>query len=249
MRVLITGVSSGLGAGIARAALEAGAEVWGCSRREPPERLRAYGERLHFRALDLSDTGSGPERLRSWIEGIDHWDRVILNAGLLPPIADLAETPLERLRETMEVNVWGNKWFLDTVFASSARVDQVIGISSGASVSGSRGWNGYSVSKAAFNMLLKLYAAERPQTHFTAFAPGLIDTAMQDYLTALPEDDRFSTLKRLKEARGTAKMPDAETAGSLCWEAFGRLPEKESGAFVDIRQMEPPPGEEAATGR
>ena len=93
-------------------------------------------------------------------------------------------------------------------FPNDRTIDQVIAISSGASQSGSRGWNGYSLSKAALNMLVKLYAGERPETHFTSLAPGLIDTAMQDYLTNLPEDSRYAPLEVLKAAKGTPKMPD-----------------------------------------
>ena len=46
-------------------------------------------------------------------------------------------------------------------------------------------------------MLIALYADEFPNTHFTALAPGLIDTAMQDYLTQLPPDPRYAPLERL----------------------------------------------------
>lgn len=137
----------------------------------------------------------------------------------------------------MEINVWANKWILDTVFENVKLVRQVIGISSGASQSGSRGWNGYSVSKAALNMLVKLYAGERPETHFTAFAPGLVDTAMQDYLTKLPPDERFKPLEVLKAAKGTEKMPDSESCARMLIDAFPMLLERQSGEFVDIRKL------------
>jgi NAD(P)-dependent dehydrogenase (short-subunit alcohol dehydrogenase family) len=214
--------------------MEQGATVYGCSRREPKDLIAAG---LRFEAVDLADEPKGREAFRKLVDGVPHFDCAVLNAAKLGKIRDLAETPLDDLRETMEINVWANKWLLDTLFSSGATVKQVVGISSGASQSGSRGWNGYSLSKATLNMLIKLYAGEQPETHFTALAPGLVDTEMQDYLTNLPEDDRFKPLEILKAAKGTEKMPDGDTCAKILIETFPKLLERESGGFADIRKM------------
>lgn len=232
--IFITGVSSGLGHGLAKNLLESGASVYGCSRREPPDLVEAG---LHFAPLDLANASQSRPALERFLGEVDPFDLVLLNAAKLGGIRDMADTPLEDLRETMEINVWANKWLLDALFSSGATVKQIVAISSGASISGSRGWNGYSVSKAALNMLIKLYAGERPETHFTALAPGLVDTEMQDYLTNLPEDDRFKPLEILKAAKGTEKMPDGETCARLLIDTFPKLLERESGEFADIRKM------------
>lgn len=232
-KVLITGVSSGLGRALAESQLQAGREVWGCSRRVPEELVE---KGLRHLELDLSDEmGAAP--LRAWLPEGAVWDLVILNAARLGEIRDMADTPLSDLRLTMEVNVWSQKWTLDALFDRSAVVRQVVAISSGASQSGNRGWNGYGISKAAMNMLMALYAAERPDTHFTALAPGLVETAMQDYLGGLPDDPRFSTVARLKQARGTSDMPDAATCAGILEEVFPKLLRRENGSFVDIRRM------------
>ena len=86
-------------------------------------------------------------------------------------------------------------------------------------------------------MLIKLYAGERSQTHFTSLAPGLIDTAMQDYLTSLPQDPRYQPLDILKAAKGTEIMPDGETCARKLTEAFPELLQVESGSYVDIRKL------------
>lgn len=232
--IYITGVSSGLGYGLAKVYLERGATVYGCSRREP----KALIDRgLRFQPIDLSDAESGTELLGEQIKNINTVDVLILNAAKLGKIRDMQETPLADLRETMEINVWSNKWILDTLFANGCAVRQVVAISSGASQSGSRGWNGYSLSKAALNMLIKLYAGERSETHFTSFAPGLVDTAMQDYLTGLPEDDRYAPLEILKAAKGTSDMPDGETCARKLIDAFPKLLYLESGSYADIRKL------------
>lgn len=232
--ILITGVSSGLGHGLAKTYLGNGATVYGCSRREPKDLIEAG---LHFQSIDLKDEASGGPAFANLIGPVDQFDCVILNAAKLGEIRDMAATPLSDLRETMEINVWANKWLLDALFKNTPSVKQVIGISSGASQSGSRGWNGYSLSKAALNMLIKLYAGEQPNTHFTALAPGLVDTEMQDYLTALPEDERYKPLEILKAAKGTDKMPDGATCAKMLIEAFPKLLKQPSGEFADIRKM------------
>ncbi len=233
-KVFITGVSSGLGYGLAKVYLEQGARVYGCSRRAPQDLI---DQGMIFESVDLADGSSAISAVGRLLADAGHLHRVILNAGKLGEIRDMQATPLSDVRETMEINVFANKWILDLIFASGRKVKQVVAISSGASQSGSRGWNGYSLSKAALNMLIKLYAGERPRTHFTSFAPGLVDTAMQDYLTALPEDDRYEPLEVLKAAKGTEKMPDGETCARMLIDAFPRLLELESGSYADIRKM------------
>jgi benzil reductase ((S)-benzoin forming) len=232
--VLITGVSSGLGYGLAKIYLERGATVYGCSRRAPQGLIDAG---LVHASIDLADQRTGAVSLEKLIREVEAFELVILNAGRLGQIRDMKDTPLSDLRTTMEVNVWANKWILDTIFEGDREVGQVIGLSSGASQSGSRGWNGYSVSKAALNMLITLYAGEQLQTHFTAFAPGLVDTAMQDYLTSLPADDRYEPLEILKAAKGTDAMPDGETCARRLIDAFPQLLERPSGGYADIRKL------------
>ena len=232
--ILITGVSSGLGHGLAKIYLEQGATVYGCSRRKPADLVEAG---LNFAALDLADEATARAAFEAWIAGIRQFDLVLLNAAKLGQIRDMADTPVDDLRTTMEINVWANKWLLDVLFTAQCEVRQVVAISSGAAISGSRGWNGYSLSKATLNMLVKLYACEHPDTHFTALAPGLVDTAMQDYLTKLPADERFQPLEILKAAKGTDKMPDGETCARRLIKAFPQLLERPSGEYADIRQL------------
>ncbi len=232
--VFITGVSSGLGHGLAKAYLEEGANVFGCSRRCPTD-LVAAG--LQFESLDLADAEAGIPSLQKWLSPKLSFDVVILNAGKLGEINDMQDAALSDLKETMEINVWANKWILDILFSNERSVKQVIAISSGASLSGSRGWNGYSLSKAALNMLIKLYAGECPGTHFSSLAPGLIDTAMQDYLTGLPEDQRYAPLEILKAAKGTDIMPDGERCARMLIAVFPKLLKIESGLYSDIRKL------------
>lgn len=242
MKVLITGVSSGLGAGLARAHLAAGHAVWGVSRRAPPADLVEAG--LRHEPLDLADEAEVPLALARLLEGTQGLDVLHLNAGQLGEIQDMGAASTLELRSLMDVNVWANKFLLDALDEAGVEVRQVVAISSGASVKAKRGWGGYAISKAALNMLVALYATERPQRHMISLAPGLVDTAMQDHLCGLPEDPRFGAVEVLKAARGTPGMPDGDTCGARIVALLPRLASLPSGSYADLRVLCPTPGTE-----
>lgn len=246
MNVLLTGASSGIGRGLLIEYLRRGAAVFTLSRRAPklPEpvvaRLDSAPSGTHrFRSIDLS---AGAEEIRvglyELLEGERALDLVILNAGILGRFGDLSEASVEDLAEVMRVNVWANKLILDELLEKMSRVDQVVAISSGASVSGARGWSGYGISKAALNMMVELYAAERPDTHFCALAPGLVDTAMQEFLRTAPIDEtQYPTVARLRGARHTDTMPLPEVAALRLVAAFEKVRFLPSGAYADLRKL------------
>lgn len=233
--VLITGVSSGIGLSLARRFLEQGWVVYGISRRQPPEIMGQA--RLRHRQVDLRDLAILPEEIQVLLHDRPRLDLVILNAGVLGKIGDLGETSLPEIQEVMNVNVWANKTILDTLFKLEFNPQQVVAISSGSAAAAQRGWNAYAISKSALNMLIGLYATERPETHFCALAPGIIDTAMQAQISSLPVDDRFPSLDLLREARGTDLMPKPQEAVDDLLAAMERAPKLPSGSFVDLNSL------------
>jgi benzil reductase ((S)-benzoin forming) len=237
MNVLITGCSSGLGFGLASHYLDEGHKVFGISRNPNDELNRKSG--FHFLSQDLSDFEGLRSNIPEFLKKESMLDLVILNAGILNEIKDLKDTRIEEIRQVMDVNVWANKVLIDALFETLDSVHQIVAISSGAAVSGSRGWNAYSLSKACLNMLIDLYAKEHSQTHFCALAPGLIETGMQDYLNALPEEyeQKFPLVKKLKEARGTENMPRPAEAAKIVTDSIQKVASFESGSFLDIRDL------------
>lgn len=235
--ILLTGVSRGIGRALASACLQRGDRVYAMNRREPD--LEQNPGTLRFQRHDLSDLEGIPNALAQLLGGVDHLDLIVLNSGVLGPIRDLVDTPMDELQRVMDINTWANKLLLDSVAKSGISVRQVIGISSGAAVSGNRGWNSYSLSKAAFAMLLRLYAAEMPATHFCSVAPGLVDTAMQDYLCGLDQDHAttFPSVARIQGARGTEAMPTPEDLAPRLLSVFEQVLDRPSGDFVDIRKL------------
>ncbi|MEN8215779.1 MAG: SDR family NAD(P)-dependent oxidoreductase [Pseudomonadota bacterium] len=232
--ILITGVSSGIGHGLLNHYLSnADYHVYAVSRRSVATR----SERFHFASLDIGKLDEIEETITSLLKGVNSLELVVLNAGVLPPFGDLKDTAMADINDTMQVNVWANKVLLDCLLAAVPKIKQVIGISSGASQSGNRGWNAYGISKAALNMLLALYAAENPSIHFTALAPGLIDTAMQTYINQLEPLDIYPTLKRLQSARNTPDMHSPEEAAPRLAQAFKQVLSLPSGQYVDVRHL------------
>lgn len=233
--IFITGVSSGIGNGLAKAYLEQGCEVLGISRRRP-EDLTSH-DRFRFQSLDLNDRESIAPTLDNLLGGVDRLEVVILNAGVLGAFGDMRDVQLEELKHVMDVNLWSNKPVIDYLFSAVDHISQVVTISSGASVNGNRGWSGYSISKAALNMMTLLYARELPQTHFCALAPGLVESEIQNELAAIPRDERFPSLNSIGGKRGTAEMPKPLEAGTVLVDVIARLPQLvESGAYADIRK-------------
>lgn len=233
--VLITGVSSGLGQALAGLYLERGCTVYGLSRREPP--VLAKQDNFRFTSIDLRDFKTTTESLERLIAA-GNIELVILNAGILGEFGDMTATALEVMQEVMDVNLWANKVVLDSLFNRCRTVRQVVAISSGASVSGARGWNAYGISKAALNMMMKLYAADRPEIHFCALAPGLVDSSMQEYLCNLPNEDDFPVLEKLQGAKNTKYMPSPAEAAQLVADCIDKLPAVvKSGAYTDVREF------------
>lgn len=234
--VLVTGVGSGIGAALAREALTRGYGVLGLSRTLAPD---LQGSGVRFCAADLTDLERVGAKIAELLRGVARLDLVVLNAGGLGQMRDMADTPLADIKGLMDLNVWSNKLLLDGIFECVLEVPQVVGISSGAAVSGNRGWGGYALSKATFLMLLKLYAAERNGTHFSSVAPGLVDTGMQDYLCGLPAEtaQKYPSVARIQGSRHTPAMPTPHALAPRLMDAFGAVLAQPSGAFVDLRNM------------
>jgi NAD(P)-dependent dehydrogenase (short-subunit alcohol dehydrogenase family) len=235
MNILISGCSKGLGYGLSRFYLDRGHKVYGISRSVNAV-LEDYPGFKHLEQ-DLSDFESLKKKLPAFLGEIDKLDMAILNAGILNDIKDMKDTGLDEIRHVMDVNVWANKVLIDILFAELDDIRQLVAISSGASVSGSRGWNAYALSKATLNMLIDLYSKENAKTHFIAMAPGLIDSGMQDYISGLPEELDYPVIKKLRKAKGTEQMPKPDRAAGIVADAIEKVVNYESGSFVDVRQL------------
>jgi NAD(P)-dependent dehydrogenase (short-subunit alcohol dehydrogenase family) len=231
--IFISGISSGIGKALALRYACQGHLVYGLSRRAPD-----YAhERIRHRRVDLARLAAIGPAMAALLDGAGPIELAILGAAAPGRIGRMAHASMDELKAVMDVNLWAQKALLDALMAADAPARQVVAISSGASVRGELGWSGYALSKCALNMLVQLYASEYPSTHFVALAPGLVATAMQEYVYHEVSAAEFPSVAPLHAARGTAAMPGPEQFARDAELAFARLGGVPSGAYVDLRDL------------
>ncbi len=229
--IFITGIGSGLGKAFAEYYLKNGYKVFALSR-HLPENLKG-NKNLHFRYCDLLSLETVYNSTYQLLKDVKNIELVILNAGLLTELKDIHDTPIYEMEQMMDINVWANKIILDCLIDLELDIKQIIGISSGASVNGNRGWHGYSISKAALNMLIKLYSREMESTHLIALAPGLVLTPMLEKFVLSGDENKFPSIKRIKSA---PKMTPEEAVEKID-KIRPKLLEFETGSYMDLRNL------------
>jgi alcohol dehydrogenase/benzil reductase ((S)-benzoin forming) len=225
--ILITGCSSGLGLALSHYYLEKGFKVYGISRNKP----EINNPNFIHKSFDLSQISKIKDELSSFINDISQIQTAFLNAGMLGKIKILEELSTQEMQEVYNLNVYANKELLDIL--KHTKIKNILAISSGASKTGYKGWGSYSLSKAAINMLINLYANEMPNTKLLAVAPGVIKTPMTDYIRFEIDSEIFTSAKKLNE--GTVQTPQ-ETAIKIDT-LINRIDEFESGIYVDVRKI------------
>ncbi len=225
--ILITGCSSGLGLALVNLYLKKGFKVYGISRTKP----EIQNDNFIYKRFDLANVEEIKPILQEFIQSINDIDTVYLNAGMLGEIKSSIELKVSQLKEVYELNVYANKELLD-IF-STIKVNNIIAISSGASVNGSKGWASYSLSKAGVNMLINLYSKELLDTKLLAVAPGVIETPMTDYIRFDIDDEKFPSAKRLKESHIQKPAQAAQRLDNV----IENINKFTSGEFIDVRNI------------
>lgn len=199
-RALIVGVSTGLGNALALRLLARGCEVCGVGR-SMPSNIPA-GSRFRFAHLDLLDPSGIASALEAFLFArvpVTRFDYVFLNAGRFSQrIAPMADVAVSDLKTLMQMNVWGHKAVLDALLAHRVAIDTVIFSASIAGVRPRAGNSGYAMSKAALNMMAKLYALENPGIFFSV--PGMcnVDTHLSQTIGTLPIEGDFPEISQLR---------------------------------------------------
>lgn len=225
--ILITGCSSGLGLALTNYYLDKEYIIYGISRTKP----NIEHENFNFKEYDLSKIELINQELTAFLSQVKEFEVVYLNAGMLGGIKILKDLSIDEIKEVLDLNVFANKELLDIL--SPMQIKTIIGISSGASIKGSKGWGAYSLSKSSLNMLLSLYSKEMLDTKLLAVAPGVIETPMTDVIRFDVDDNIFTSAKVLKE--GEIQQP-LDAAARLD-EVVKRADEFESGSFIDVRNI------------
>lgn len=225
--ILITGCSSGLGLALTNFYLENGFIVYGISRSNP----KIKNKNFYFQEFDLSKVKEIKDSLTAFIANIEKIQTVYLNAGTLGEIKEMANLTSDEIKDVLDVNVFANKELLDIL--AKSEVSNIIALSSGAAIKGSKGWGAYSLSKASLNMLINIYSNEMLNTKLLAVAPGVIETPMTDIIRFEVDDKIFTSAKLLKEGN----IQQADDAAQRLDAMIKRIDEFESGSFIDVRNI------------
>ncbi|MEJ2015397.1 MAG: glucose 1-dehydrogenase [Limibacillus sp.] len=191
---LVTGASSGLGAGFARVLAGAGAKIALAARRG--DRLVALAKELQdqgARALPIEVDVSDPVQVARAVEETETELgplRILVNNAGVAKTAPALETPLEDWDSVIEVNLRG-AWIMaqEAGRAMSAHGEggSIINIASILGLNGTQGVPAYGASKAALINLTRALAAEwaRNGIRVNALAPGYIETDLnKDFLAS-----------------------------------------------------------------
>src|ERR1700722_1726123 len=182
-RVIVTGGTKGIGAGLAREFLRSGARVLVCARNEPaalPAVGRAAGGRTaQFTRADVRDPEQAGRLVATAVDLFGGVDVVISNAGGSPPASAATASPRFHAR-IIELNL------IAPLHVAQA-ANQVMQVQPGGgsiimigSVSGTRpspGTAAYGAAKAGLHHLVTSLAIEwAPQVRLNTVVPGFVAT-------------------------------------------------------------------------
>jgi NAD(P)-dependent dehydrogenase (short-subunit alcohol dehydrogenase family) len=211
-KVVVVGGSSGIGLGVAAAALASGAQVVIAGRSE--EKLRKAvaslaADRVYTRAVDMTDE-AGVARM---FDAIGPFDHLVSTAGAPPPGDPLASTDLNVARAFIENKLLG---------AITLAKHAVKSLRAGGSITFTSGINkdrppvpgGAVVTAVAgsFGYLAHALALELAPTRVNIVSPGWVDTPMWDELVGPGKTEILADMASRLPARRVATPADVARA-------------------------------------
>jgi NAD(P)-dependent dehydrogenase (short-subunit alcohol dehydrogenase family) len=182
-RVLITGVSRGLGRALAEGFVDHGQTVIGCARSEEAvdELRQRHGLPHDFRAVDVADDAQVADWARHVMNQSGPPEILVNNAGVINRSARLWEVPAEEFSAVVDVNLKGVfhvlRHFLPAMIEAGRGM--VVNFSSGWGRSTSPEVAPYCATKWAIEGLTRALASELPRgLSAVALNPGVIHTEM-----------------------------------------------------------------------
>jgi NAD(P)-dependent dehydrogenase (short-subunit alcohol dehydrogenase family) len=200
--IIVTGASRGIGAAAAVALGEAGATVVlaardGAAAREVAGNIP--GGRADVHVCDVSDYASVQRMVAETTKSHGRIDALINNAGVLTPIARLAEADPEEWARDIQINVVGAFNAIRAVLPGmiTAGGGTIVNLSSGAALRPVQGWSAYCTAKAALHMMTRAVALETSEQNIRVFGfqPGMTDTNMH-VLNRASQMNAISQVKR-----------------------------------------------------
>lgn len=198
--VVITGGNGGIGYGMARALLAAGASVaiWGSNPDKTAQARAALAEecgdgaRVHAFTCDVGDEAQVDRTFAASVAALGRVDACFANAGVSSKGVPLVDMSLEEFRRVQRINVEGV--FLTFRAAARHMVEHgqggsLIATASTAAVEGAARNSHYGASKGAVTSYVRALAVElaRHQIRVNSILPGWIVTDMTERAVANPK--------------------------------------------------------------
>jgi NAD(P)-dependent dehydrogenase (short-subunit alcohol dehydrogenase family) len=186
--VIVTGASSGLGAAVAVAVAQAGADVViGARRTEMLEATAVAVEGVGRRALvvptDVTVVEDCQRLVRRATETFGRVDGLVNNAGVAIAVPALQESP-EQFRAVLDLNLMGAYWTAQAAAAAMTSGGSIVNVSSIIGLTSAElPQAAYATSKAGLLGLTRDLAAQwsgRRSIRVNALAPGFFESEMTD---------------------------------------------------------------------
>ncbi len=177
--VLVTGGARGVGLGITRRFLAAGADVVICGRSEPDAPPEAGGRTAQFVAADVRDPDSVDALVTETVRRVGRLDVLVNNAGGSPP-ADSATASPKFSRAIIELNLLGPlvcAQRANAVMQEQAEGGTIVNIASVSGIRPSPETAAYGAAKAGLLNLTQTLAVDfAPKVRVNAVTVGLVVT-------------------------------------------------------------------------
>ena len=183
--VIITGASRGIGRAAAQAFVEAGANVALLARsgRVVRDLAGELGDKALGLECDVSDWSSVRTAVDATVAQFGTADGLVNNAGVIEPIARLADAAPEDWGRAQDINLkgvfHGMKAVIPLMRAQGGGT--IVTVSSGAATRAYEGWSAYCASKAGALMLTQAAHLEEAGNgiRVLGLSPGTVATEMQ----------------------------------------------------------------------
>ena len=190
---IVTGASRGIGEATARHLAALGAHVVLAARSAEAieriaEEVAAAGGAATGVPTDMADHRAVSALIAATTKTTGRLDLLVNNAGLIDPIAHIADSDPDAWGHAIDVNVkgvyHGLRFALPVMQAQGSGT--VVNISSGAANSALEGWSHYCASKAAVLRLTGVAQKEASASgvRVVGLSPGTVATAMQEEIRA-----------------------------------------------------------------
>lgn len=195
---IITGSNQGLGKAIAKAYLEAGANVVLCARGEKllgdaaDELRRLDAGKVAWVTADVSRDADVQEVVERTLAEFGHFEILVNNAGVYGPKGSIDDVPWDQWMDSLLINIGGSVNFSRQVLPhfKQRRYGKIIQLSGGGATNPLPRISAYATSKAAIVRFAETLAVEVREYNIdvNSIAPGALNTRLLDEVLAAGPD-------------------------------------------------------------